>query len=193
MYTKGTLTLARLGREAPIAAASPAGAGAPERRGRQPRRARALSRGPPDPAGEAAEVAGDRHRRPGAVRAARRHRRAAQAAPESGVPDAKEDVLQTPAAFEYERATSVEGAIASLERLGPEARDHRRRSQPAADDEAASGEPRVPGRHQRPRTSSPTSARRDGEIRIGALTRHVELERPSCWPSAFPSSATPSR
>ena len=30
--------------------------------------------------------------------------------------------MQTPAAFEYERATSVEGAIASLERLGSEAR-----------------------------------------------------------------------
>jgi carbon-monoxide dehydrogenase medium subunit len=30
--------------------------------------------------------------------------------------------LQTPAAFEYERATSVEGAIASLSRLGPDAR-----------------------------------------------------------------------
>jgi len=30
--------------------------------------------------------------------------------------------LQTPASFEYERATSVEGAIASLQRLGSEAR-----------------------------------------------------------------------
>ena len=30
--------------------------------------------------------------------------------------------MQTPAAFEYERATSLEGAIASLQRLGPEAR-----------------------------------------------------------------------
>ncbi len=30
--------------------------------------------------------------------------------------------MQTPAAFEYERATSVEGAIASLSRLGPDAR-----------------------------------------------------------------------
>ena len=30
--------------------------------------------------------------------------------------------MQTPAAFEYERATSVEGAIASLQRLGSEAR-----------------------------------------------------------------------
>ena len=28
--------------------------------------------------------------------------------------------MQTPAPFEYERATSVEGVIASLERLGPE-------------------------------------------------------------------------
>ena len=30
--------------------------------------------------------------------------------------------MQTPAAFEYERATSLDGAIASLQRLGPEAR-----------------------------------------------------------------------
>jgi len=30
--------------------------------------------------------------------------------------------VQTPASFEYERATSVDGAIASLQRLGPEAR-----------------------------------------------------------------------
>ncbi len=30
--------------------------------------------------------------------------------------------MQTPAPFDYERATSVEGAIAALQRLGPEAR-----------------------------------------------------------------------
>ena len=30
--------------------------------------------------------------------------------------------MQTPAPFEYERATSVDGAIASLQKLGPEAR-----------------------------------------------------------------------
>jgi carbon-monoxide dehydrogenase medium subunit len=30
--------------------------------------------------------------------------------------------LQTPASFEYERATSVDGVIASLQRLGPGAR-----------------------------------------------------------------------
>ena len=30
--------------------------------------------------------------------------------------------MQTPSAFDYERATSLDGAIASLNRLGPEAR-----------------------------------------------------------------------
>jgi CO/xanthine dehydrogenase FAD-binding subunit len=30
--------------------------------------------------------------------------------------------LQTPAPFEYERASSIEGALASLQRLGPSAR-----------------------------------------------------------------------
>ena len=47
---KGTLTLARLGREAPIAAGEPGGPGAAERRGRQPGRAAALPGGPADAA-----------------------------------------------------------------------------------------------------------------------------------------------
>jgi len=34
----------------------------------------------------------------------------------------KEDAVQTPAAFEYERATSVEHALSLLQSLGPEAR-----------------------------------------------------------------------
>ena len=38
------------------------------------------------------------------------------------VPDTKGALMQTPAPFEYERATSVEGAIASLQRLGSDAR-----------------------------------------------------------------------
>ena len=81
VYTKGTLTLARLGREAPIAAASPNGpvlrnveggslaarAALPRQRQTAPQKLPALAR--------------DRHRRPGPVRAARRHRRASQAAP----------------------------------------------------------------------------------------------------------------
>ena len=81
VYTKGTLTLARLGREAPIAAGEPGGLRAEERRGRQPRGAAAVPGAAPDEAGVPAAVAGHRHRRPRAVRAARRHRRAAQAAP----------------------------------------------------------------------------------------------------------------
>ena len=44
--------------------------------------------------------------------------------------------MQTPAPFDYERATSLEGAIASLEGARGLA-DRRRRAQPAADDEAA--------------------------------------------------------
>ena len=81
VYTKGTLTLARLGREAPIAMANPARSGAPrhavlERIGRQ-----ALPRRPQHAAREAAALAGDRGRCARAVRAARRHRAAPQAAP----------------------------------------------------------------------------------------------------------------
>ena len=37
-------------------------------------------------------------------------------------PERERSLVQTPAPFEYERATSVEGAIASLQRLGPDAR-----------------------------------------------------------------------
>ena len=79
VYTQGTLTLARLGREAPVAAASPNGPALraveygslaarqlyPEVRQTRPERDAAL--------------AGHRDRRAGAVRAARRHRPAAQA------------------------------------------------------------------------------------------------------------------
>jgi carbon-monoxide dehydrogenase medium subunit len=82
--------------------------------------------------------------------------------------------LQTPAPFEYERATSVEGAIASLERLGPEARI------------IAGGHSLLP--MMKLRLASPEHLidindleelayirEEDGEIRIGALTRHVDL------------------
>jgi hypothetical protein len=100
--------------------------GAAQRRGRQPRRARALPGGRQD-----AARARCRARRSSAptrrsVRAARGRRRAAQAArPVRSL--RRGSPVQTPAPFEYERATSVEGAIAALERLGP-----RRASSPAA-------------------------------------------------------------
>jgi carbon-monoxide dehydrogenase medium subunit len=82
--------------------------------------------------------------------------------------------LQTPAPFEYERATSVEGAIAALERLGPEARI------------IAGGHSLLP--MMKLRLAAPEHLidindlhelayirEQDGEIRIGALTRHVDL------------------
>ena len=82
--------------------------------------------------------------------------------------------MQTPAPFEYERATSVDGAIASLERLGSEARI------------IAGGHSLLP--MMKLRLASPEHLidindlaelryirEHDREIRIGALTRHVDL------------------
>ena len=82
--------------------------------------------------------------------------------------------MQTPAPFQYERATTVEAAIASLERLGPEARV------------IAGGHSLLP--MMKLRLAQPEHLvdindlaelayirEQDGEIRIGALTRHVDL------------------
>jgi carbon-monoxide dehydrogenase medium subunit len=84
--------------------------------------------------------------------------------------------LQTPAAFEYERATSVDGAIASLRRHGPGARV------------IAGGHSLLP--MMKLRLANPEHLvdindlgelsyirEQGGEIAIGALTRHVELLR----------------
>jgi carbon-monoxide dehydrogenase medium subunit len=94
-------------------------------------------------------------------------------------------VLQTPAAFEYERATSVEGVIASLQRLGSEARI------------IAGGHSLLP--MMKLRLANPehlidinglkelTYIREgDGEIRIGALTRHVDLLKSELLARQFP-------
>jgi aerobic carbon-monoxide dehydrogenase medium subunit len=82
--------------------------------------------------------------------------------------------VQTPAPFEYERATSVEGAIASLQRLGSGSRV------------IAGGHSLLP--MMKLRLANPehlidindltelSYIREEGdEIRIGALTRHVDL------------------
>ena len=82
--------------------------------------------------------------------------------------------MQTPGPFEYERATSVEGAIAALQRLGPEARL------------IAGGHSLLP--MMKLRLANPAHLidindltdlayirEEGGEIRIGALTRHVDL------------------
>jgi carbon-monoxide dehydrogenase medium subunit len=93
--------------------------------------------------------------------------------------------LQTPESFEYERATSVEGAIASLQRLGSEARI------------IAGGHSLLP--MMKLRLANPeylidindltelSYIREDGdEIRIGALTRHVELLKSELLAERFP-------
>ena len=83
--------------------------------------------------------------------------------------------MQTPAPVDYERATSVEGAIASLQRVGPGARI------------IAGGHSLIPMMKLRLATPSHlidindlegelSYIREEGdEIRIGALTRHVDL------------------
>jgi aerobic carbon-monoxide dehydrogenase medium subunit len=93
--------------------------------------------------------------------------------------------MQTPAPFGYERATSVEGAIASLQRLGPEARV------------IAGGHSLLP--MMKLRLANPEHLvdindlaelayiREEGdEVRIGALTRHVDLLTSDLLAEQFP-------
>ena len=93
--------------------------------------------------------------------------------------------MQTPAPFEYERATSVEDAIAALERLGGEARI------------IAGGHSLLP--MMKLRLANPAHLvdindlaelayirEQDGEIRIGALTRHVDLLKSALLARHFP-------
>ncbi|MEA2145450.1 MAG: aerobic carbon-monoxide dehydrogenase medium subunit, partial [Solirubrobacteraceae bacterium] len=93
--------------------------------------------------------------------------------------------MQTPAPFEYERATSVEGAIASLQRLGSDARI------------IAGGHSLLP--MMKLRLAQPEHLidindlielsyirQVENEIRIGALTRHVELLKSELLAWRFP-------
>jgi carbon-monoxide dehydrogenase medium subunit len=93
--------------------------------------------------------------------------------------------LQTPASFEYERATSVEGAVAALQRLGAGARI------------IAGGHSLLP--MMKLRLANPAHLidindlselayirEQDGEIRIGTLTRHVDLLKSDLLAEHFP-------
>ena len=93
--------------------------------------------------------------------------------------------MQTPAPFEYERATSVDGVIATLERLGSDARV------------IAGGHSLLP--MMKLRLAKPkhlvdindlaelSYIREEGaEVRIGALTRHVQLQRSDVLARHFP-------
>ena len=93
--------------------------------------------------------------------------------------------MQTPAPFEYERATSVDGAIEALQRLGSEARI------------IAGGHSLLP--MMKLRLANPehlidindlhelSYIREEGhELRIGALTRHAELLKSDLLALRFP-------
>ena len=94
--------------------------------------------------------------------------------------------MQTPAPFAYERATSVEGAIEALQRLGSEARI------------IAGGHSLLP--MMKLRLANPehlidindlhelSYIREEGdELRIGALTRHVDLLKSDLLAERFPA------
>ena len=100
--------------------------------------------------------------------------------------------MQTPAPFEYERATSVENVIALLEKHGPEARV------------IAGGHSLLP--MMKLRLANPECLidindldqlsyirEQDGEIRIGALTRHYELLESELLARQFPIFADAER
>jgi carbon-monoxide dehydrogenase medium subunit len=99
--------------------------------------------------------------------------------------ETKEPVLQTPAPFGYERATSIEGAIAALNEHGSEARI------------IAGGHSLLP--MMKLRLANPEYLidinelselayirEESGEIRIGALTRHVDLLKSELLADHFP-------
>src|SRR5207253_10683614 len=93
--------------------------------------------------------------------------------------------VQTPGPFEYERATSVDGAIAALQRHGPEARV------------IAGGHSLLPMMKLRlanPEVLIDINDLTDlayireeaGELLIGALTRHIELQESELLNRHFP-------
>ena len=100
--------------------------------------------------------------------------------------------MQTPAPFEYERGTSVDGVIETLGRLGPQARI------------VAGGHSLLP--MMKLRLANPEHLidinelselsyirEQDGEIRIGALTRHSELLESELLARTFPLFADAER
>ncbi len=100
--------------------------------------------------------------------------------------------MQTPAPFEYERATSVEGAITALGRLGSQARV------------IAGGHSLLP--MMKLRLANPSHLvdineiaelsyirEADGEVRVGALTRHVDLLESDLLADRFPMFADAER
>ena len=144
----GTLTLARLGREAPIAAASPAGPACATSRPAASPRACCTRDAPAAEKLDAPVIGTDSPSSTSTGRARRNDRRSA---------------MQTPAPFEYERATSVEGAIASLQRARRDARVIAGGHSLLPMMKLRLASPVAPRRHQRPRRAGlhPRGGRRD--------------------------------
>ena len=172
--------------------------GAADRRGLHARHADARAARP-----RGADRRRQPERRPGPAQRPRRQPGGARALSRSSGPAARRssaptppcntrNAMQTPAPFEYERATSLEGAIASL-------REHE-------DSRIVAGghsllpmmklrlaQPSPADRHQRPDGARSTSARRATSSRSGRSRATSSCSSPSCCSSASRSSATPSR
>ena len=104
-----------------------------------------------------------------------------------------------PAAFDYVRADSVDERHQPPRGVRRGRQAARWRPLPAAADEAAPGGSGRPGRHRPAAGSCPTSARTATTSRIGALTRHRDLEinevlhdpRPAAGPRRRPGRRSP--
>ena len=184
VYTKGTLTLARLGREAPIAMANPAG---PVLRnvegGSLAARLLYPERAPVAAGGACRGPRSSARTRPSSTSSAR-----TSAPPASGCrPTARRGRERADPGAIRVRARGQRGRRHRRPREArPRGADHRRRPQPAADDEAAAGQPRAPHRHQRPDRAllHPRGGRRDQDRGADPPRRPAEV-RPAR--RAFPA------
>ena len=172
---------------------SPAGARAAQRRGRQPRGAAAVPERPPHAArrscrrspviGTDAPVQYEQREDIGAPR---------KRLPASR-PDRERSTVADPRAIRVRARDQRRGRDRGARAARLRGADHRRRPQPAADDEAAAGQPRAPDRHQRPRRARlhPRGGRRDQDRRADPPRRPAEVRAARARTSR--SSATPSR
>ena len=158
VYTRGTLTLARLGREAPIAAASPAGPAL-----------RNARYGSLPPAGSTAATRPGRSPIIGTDSPVQYEERRCRPQHRLTTSGRRASRARSPSLREHEDARIIAGGHSLLPMM-------KLRLAHAV----------APDRHQRPRRTSPTSARRATSCAIGALTRHVELLESELLRERFP-------
>ena len=136
VYTRGTLIARAARTRGADRGRQPGGPRPATRLPERSRDPRPVPRPAAEPSGQAADVARDRERLAGSVRAdpdprrspadaaaSLEHYRLGRGRRSPVVPDTERNhLMQTPAPFGYERATSIGGVIASLQQLGPTAR-----------------------------------------------------------------------